>query len=52
MVIGESGKDRAKAVCALRRGGKKPKLFMYDVTSGYLEGEQNYIGEYVYILHK
>lgn len=32
----------------LRRGDKKPKLFLYDVTSSYLEGEQNYFGEYGY----
>ena len=32
----------------LRRGDKKPKLFLYDVTSSYLEGEQNHFGEYGY----
>ena len=32
----------------LRRGDKKPKLFLYDVTSSYLEGELNYFGEYGY----
>ena len=32
----------------LRRGGKKPKLFLYDVTSSYLEGEQNYFGAHGY----
>ncbi|MDN3514758.1 MAG: hypothetical protein NG747_10200 [Candidatus Brocadia sp.] len=32
----------------LRRGGKKPRLFLYDVTSSYLEGEQNHFGEYGY----
>ena len=31
-----------------RRGEQKPKLFLYDVTSSYLEGEQNYFGEYGY----
>ena len=31
-----------------RRGEKKPKLFLYDVTSSYLEGEQNHFGEYGY----
>ncbi len=31
-----------------RRGDKKPKLFLYDVTSSYLEGEQNHFGEYGY----
>jgi len=32
----------------LRRGDKRPKLFLYDVTSSYLEGELNYFGEYGY----
>lgn len=32
----------------VRRGAKKPKLFLYDVTSGYMEGELNYFGEYGY----
>ena len=32
----------------LRRGDKKPKLFLYDVTSSYLERELNYFGEYGY----
>ena len=27
------------------RGVDKPKLFLYDVTSSYLEGEPNYFGE-------
>ena len=31
-----------------RRGKTKPKLFLYDVTSSYLEGEKNYFGEYGY----
>lgn len=29
----------------VRRGAKKPKLFLYDVTSSYMEGELNYFGE-------
>ncbi|BBO17719.1 transposase [Candidatus Brocadia pituitae] len=32
----------------VRRGDKKPKLFLYDVTSSYLEGERNHFGEYGY----
>ena len=32
----------------LRRGKAKPQLFLYDVTSSYLEGEKNYFGEYGY----
>jgi hypothetical protein len=31
-----------------RRGKTKPQLFLYDVTSSYLEGEKNYFGEYGY----
>ncbi|MBV6517849.1 MAG: IS1634 family transposase ISPph1 [Candidatus Brocadia fulgida] len=31
-----------------RRAGKKPKLFLYDVTSSYVEGELNHFGEYGY----
>jgi hypothetical protein len=31
-----------------RRGKAKPQLFLYDVTSSYLEGEKNYFGEYGY----
>ena len=31
-----------------RNGGKKPKLFLYDVTSSYLEGELNELGAYGY----
>ena len=32
----------------LRLGDKKPKLFLYDVTSSYVEGELNHFGEYGY----
>jgi transposase len=31
-----------------RRNKGKPQLFLYDVTSSYLEGEHNYFGEYGY----
>ncbi|MBM3211883.1 transposase, partial [Candidatus Poribacteria bacterium] len=31
-----------------RRGGKKPELFFYDVTSSYLEGENNQLAAYGY----
>ena len=31
-----------------RRGGEKPELFLYDVTSSYLEGQKNVFGEYGY----
>lgn len=33
---------------AARRGEHKPELFLYDVTSSYLEGEQNAYGAYGY----
>ena len=32
----------------LRRKGAPPRLFLYDVTSSYLEGEQNALGNYGY----
>lgn len=32
----------------LRRHGAPPALFLYDVTSSYLEGEHNALGEYGY----
>lgn len=32
----------------LRRRGAPPALFLYDVTSSYLEGERNALGEYGY----
>lgn len=32
----------------LRRKGAPPRLFLYDVTSSYLEGEQNAFAEYGY----
>lgn len=37
-----------KRLFFLRRGKTKPQLFLYDVTSSYLEGEKNYFGEYGY----
>jgi len=33
---------------AARRGNRKPELFLYDVTSSYLEGQQNELGAYGY----
>ncbi len=33
---------------AARRAGRKPELFLYDVTSSYLEGEDNALGAYGY----
>ena len=31
---------------SVRRGKTKPEIFLYDVTSSYLEGTKNYFGEY------
>lgn len=31
-----------------RRGKNRPHIFLYDVTSSYLEGEKNHFGEYGY----
>jgi len=33
---------------AARRGDRKPELFLYDVTSSYLQGRQNELGAYGY----
>lgn len=46
--LSENQEKIERKLFALRRGGKKPKLFLYDVTSSYLEGEQNHFGEYGY----
>jgi len=37
-----------KRLFAQRRGQQKPELFLYDVTSSYLEGEDNAYGAYGY----
>jgi transposase len=37
-----------KRLFAKRRGRQKPELFLYDVTSSYLEGECNAYGAYGY----
>jgi len=37
-----------KRLFARRRGPQKPELFLYDVTSSYLEGEDNAYGAYGY----
>ncbi len=34
------------ALFSVRRGKTKPEIFLYDVTSSYLEGTKNYFGEY------
>jgi len=37
-----------RSLFAARRGQRKPELFLYDVTSSYLEGEDNALGGYGY----
>jgi hypothetical protein len=37
-----------RSLFAARRGLRKPELFLYDVTSSYLEGELNALGGYGY----
>jgi transposase len=37
-----------KNLFSVRRGNTKPELFLYDVTSSYLEGTKNFFGEYGY----
>ncbi|NOG82233.1 MAG: IS1634 family transposase [Candidatus Scalindua sp. AMX11] len=37
-----------KALFVSRRGKALPQLFLYDVTSSYLEGEKNFFGDYGY----
>jgi len=37
-----------KVLFSVRRGGKETEIFLYDVTSSYLEGRKNFFGEYGY----
>ena len=37
-----------KRLFTFRRGQTKPELFLYDVTSSYLEGEHNELAEWGY----
>jgi len=46
--LSENQEKIERKLFGLRRGDKRPKLFLYDVTSSYLEGELNYFGEYGY----
>src|SRR3972149_6968174 len=46
--LSENQEKIERKLFELRRGDKRPKLFLYDVTSSYLEGERNYFGEYGY----
>lgn len=46
--LSENQKAIEKRLFLTRRGNNKPQLFLYDATSSYLEGDQNYFGEYGY----
>lgn len=37
-----------KALFSVRRKNAKPEVFLYDVTSSYLEGNKNFFGQYGY----
>jgi len=37
-----------KTLFSVRRKNTRPEIFLYDVTSSYLEGVKNYFGEYGY----
>ncbi|MFQ5493740.1 MAG: IS1634 family transposase, partial [Candidatus Dojkabacteria bacterium] len=37
-----------RALFSVRRKKKEPEIFLYDVTSSYLEGTNNFFGEYGY----
>jgi hypothetical protein len=46
--LSQNQKQIERRLFALRHGEPKPQLFLYDVTSSYLEGEQNAYGAYGY----
>jgi len=46
--VSENQEHIERKLFEMRRGDKKPRLFLYDVTSSYLEGDQNYFGQYGY----
>lgn len=46
--LAEHQEEIERRLFVFRRGSTKPHLFLYDVTSSYLEGEKNYFGEYGY----
>jgi transposase len=46
--LSQHQEDIEKRLFAHRRGPQKPQLFLYDVTSSYLEGEDNAYGAYGY----
>ena len=46
--LSDNQEDIEKKLLRSRKGDKQPELFLYDVTSSYLEGDKNYFGEYGY----
>jgi len=46
--LAQNQEEIEKNLFTLRRGQNKPRLFLYDVTSSYLEGDKNHFGAYGY----
>ncbi len=46
--LSENQEAIERRLFAARRGGEKPELFLYDVTSSYLEGVANELADYGY----
>ncbi len=46
--LAENQESIEKRLFAFRRGESKPELFLYDVTSSYLEGDQNVLADWGY----
>ena len=46
--LAENQEGIEKRLFAFRRGQSKPALFLYDVTSSYLEGDQNALADWGY----
>ena len=46
--LADNQEEIEKKLFSVRREKTKPEIFLYDVTSSYLEGMNNYFGEYGY----
>jgi hypothetical protein len=46
--LSDNQEEIEKKLFSLRRKQSKPEIFLYDVTSSYLEGTKNYFGQYGY----
>ena len=46
--LADNQEEIEKKLFSVRQGKTKPEIFLYDVTSSYLEGTNNYFGEYGY----